>query len=71
MTKIRLGLLAIALLGTAAAFAGKSGDTFSYEDANGNPITLQQYNNCLGSTTLCGQKIDDQTQQVVETRDKN
>ena len=46
MKKIRLSLLAVALLGTIAAFAGKAGDTYSYENGSGASITLAQFNAC-------------------------
>jgi hypothetical protein len=69
MKKMKLGLLAVALLGTAAAFAGKAGDTFSYQNGSGGTISQAQYLSCPNtSLTLCGQKIDNQTQQVVEVR---
>ena len=72
MKKIKLSLVAVALLGTVAAFASRSGDSFSYEDENSNPISQSQYLACPNtSVSLCGQKIDDDTQEVVETRKYN
>ena len=68
MKKIKLSLLAVALLGTAAAFAGKAGDTFSYQNGSGGSITEAQYLACPGGNTSCGVKIDNQTHQVVGTR---
>ena len=69
MKNIKLSLLGIALLAAGAAFAGKAGDTFSYQNASGGSITQSQYLACPDNgSTLCGKKIDDQTHQVVETR---
>jgi len=65
MKRIKISLVAVALLGTVAAFASKSGDTYSYKDASGNSITQGQFDACPGGSELCGQQIDDQTQQVV------
>ena len=67
MTKIKLGFLAIALMGAVGAFAGKAADTITYEDANNQSITEQEYLDCPNTvSTLCGQKLDNG--HVVETR---